>query len=132
MGGVYFGVKISENLVKFPLIHVIKLQRLNLSCCISQNTFTYCFYVNAIFQHEHITLFHILRLLSNKNLYFCMVLYIAYSDTGQFIACMCQISQVYVSLRKRYESALLFLTDPRNYDETKKITPAFTDSWALL
>ena len=41
----------------------------------------------------------------------CMVLYIAFSDAGQFIACMCQISLVYVSLRKRYESTLsYFLT----------------------
>ena len=31
MGGVYFGVKFSENLVNFPFIYVIKLQRLNLS-----------------------------------------------------------------------------------------------------
>ena len=38
----------------------------------------------------------------------CMVLYIAYSDAGQFIACMCQISLVYVSLRKRYESTLSY------------------------
>ena len=35
-----------------------------------------------------------------------MVLYIAYSDAGQFIACMCQISLVNVSLHKRYESTL--------------------------
>ena len=38
----------------------------------------------------------------------CMVLYIAYSDAGQFIACMCQISLVYVSLRKRCESTLSY------------------------
>ena len=38
----------------------------------------------------------------------CMVLYIAYSDAGQFIACMCQISLVHVSLRKRYESTLSY------------------------
>ena len=38
----------------------------------------------------------------------CMVLYIAYSDTEQFTACMCQISLVYVSLRKRYESTLIY------------------------
>ena len=38
----------------------------------------------------------------------CMVLYIAYSDTGQFIACMCQIPLEYVSLRKRYESTLSY------------------------
>ena len=37
-----------------------------------------------------------------------MVLYIAYSDAGQFIACMCQISLVYVSLRKIYESTLSY------------------------
>ena len=37
-----------------------------------------------------------------------MVLYIAYSDAGQFIARMCQISLVYVSLRKRYESTLSY------------------------
>ena len=33
-----------------------------------------------------------------------MVLYIAYSDAGQFVACMCQISLVFLSLRKRNES----------------------------
>ena len=38
----------------------------------------------------------------------CMVLYIAYSDVGQFIACACQISLVYSSLRKRYESTLSY------------------------
>ena len=38
----------------------------------------------------------------------CMVLCIAYSDAGQFIACVCQISLVYVSLRKRYESTLSY------------------------
>ena len=38
----------------------------------------------------------------------CMVLYIAHSDTGQFIACMCQISLVWVNLRKRYESTLSY------------------------
>ena len=38
----------------------------------------------------------------------CMVLYIAYSDAGQFIACMCQITRVYVSLRQRYESTLSY------------------------
>ena len=37
MGGVYLGVKFSENLVDFPPIYVIKFQDLNLSCCISQN-----------------------------------------------------------------------------------------------
>ena len=38
----------------------------------------------------------------------CMVLYIAYSDAGQFIACVCQIPLVYVSLCKRYESTLSY------------------------
>ena len=37
-----------------------------------------------------------------------MVLYIAYSGAGQLSACMCQISQVYDSLRKRYESTLSY------------------------
>ena len=37
-----------------------------------------------------------------------MFLYIAYSVAGQFIACMCQISLVYLSLRKRYESTLSY------------------------
>ena len=41
VGGVYFWVKFSENFVHFPIIYVIKLQLLNLSCFISQNTFTY-------------------------------------------------------------------------------------------
>ena len=47
----------------------------------------------------------------------CMVLYIAYSDAGQFIARMCQISPVYISLRKRYESTLSYfwLTLVYNY-----------------
>ena len=46
----------------------------------------------------------------------CMVLYIAYSDEGQFIACMCQISLVYVSTLAyvRYMNQLsVFLADPR-------------------
>ena len=37
-----------------------------------------------------------------------MVLYMAYSDAGQFIACMYQTSLVYVSLCKRYESTLSY------------------------
>ena len=37
-----------------------------------------------------------------------MVLYFAYLDAGQFIACMCQIWLVYVSLRKRYVSTLSY------------------------
>ena len=37
-----------------------------------------------------------------------MVLYIAYSDAGQFIAYMCQIWLAYVSLRKRYVSTLSY------------------------
>ena len=46
-GGVYFGVKISENLVNFPLIYVIKFQHLNLSCFISQKHLYTVFATNA-------------------------------------------------------------------------------------
>ena len=53
----------------------------------------------------------------------CMVLYIAYSDAIQVIACMCQISLVYFSLRIRYESNLsYFLTDPRSMEWERKVT----------
>ena len=89
-----------SKLVNLTLIYVIKFQRLNLSCCISQNTSTYCIcnkftswcnlnfvlcsHGNAIYQRERMTLFHILRLLSNNNLYFARscILHILTQDSS--------------------------------------------------
>ena len=65
-----------------------------------------------------------------------MVLYIAYSDAGQFTACMCQISLVYISLRKRYEPTLslffcFFLTDPRSIKTDKRLPATESDRQGL-
>ena len=139
MGGVYFGVNFSENEVNFPLIYVMKFQRLNLSCCISQNTFTYCicnkctswcnlnflkcFHGYPIFQRKSRALFHILRLLSNNNLYFAWscILHILTQDSSLH-ACAkfhyCTLAYV-----RDINQLSVILTDPRMLTLYLRVVP---------
>ena len=89
-------------------IHILYLQKMHklvqLIFCIG---FPWKRYIPA-WTHEFISHSSVAK---QQQSILCMVLYIAYSDAGQFIACMCQIPLVYVSL---------FLTDPRIWALTRE------------